>query len=247
MIRNLKAMGLALVAVFAMSALAASAASAATDVFTVAGGGSTLLTGVGHNHVFTAGNTKVECTTSKFTGTVVHNATTATVDPEYTGKIGQTPHNNDGSVAAECNATGGTATVHLNGCHIVWSGSTTGSDNGTDATIWIVCPPGKEVTVTLLGGSFVLHFPSQTSTSGGVTYTNEPLHTGGAAVKVKATVTGVTYSCAPAFACGLAGLPMEGDNANYTGDVTVTGYGDTDGLPTPITEGARTGVSFHTV
>ncbi len=246
MIRNLKAMGLALVAVFAISALTASAALAATDVFTTADTNPVLLTGVGHDHVFTTGGTKFECTTSKFAGTAQNKATTATVDPEYSGKIGQTPHNNDGSVAAECNSSIGTVTVHMNGCHYTLTGNTTGSDSGTDATVWIACPEKEEIKITSSTGA-VIAIPSQTPTTGGVTYTNVGNHPGGESMAVKATVTGITYTCSPAFTCGLAGLPTEGNNANYTGNVTVTGYFDKKALPTPVEEGARVGVSFHTV
>ncbi len=95
MIRNLKALGLALVAVLAMSAMAASAASANNDVFTVGNGKpSALLTGVGHTDVFkiTPNNKFFECTLSKFAGTVLNNATTATVDAEYSKTINMTPH-----------------------------------------------------------------------------------------------------------------------------------------------------------
>src|SRR6185437_3974454 len=93
MTRNLKAVGLALVAVFAMSAMAASLASA-TDLFTSTTANETI-TGVGENHVFeiTVGEgVALECTTASFHGTVPNKATQGTFTAAYNGTIGVKPH-----------------------------------------------------------------------------------------------------------------------------------------------------------
>jgi hypothetical protein len=60
------------------------------------------------------------------------------------------------------------------------------------------------------------HILGQTPTSGGVTYTNE-----NGTVNVKETITGITYTCESAFLCGLAGIPTEGNNADYNGTMVV--------------------------
>ncbi len=136
----------------------------------------------------------------------------------------------------------------MNGCHYRLTGSTTGEDPpvvGKDATVWIECPVGQVIKITSNVGP-VISIGSQTPTKGGVTYTNLPNHPGGASVTVKTTVTGITYSCAPAFACGLGGIPTHGNDADYNGHVIVTGYEDTEGLPTPVTEGPRVPVSVTT-
>jgi hypothetical protein len=229
MTRKLKVLSLSLVAVFAMSAVAASSASAVTDHLTTTKP-SALMTGVSHDNVFNiTGVSTFECTTSKFTATGVNNGTEITVDPEYTGTVNQTPHE------THCSASIGKVTVDMNGCHYKLSGVTNAS---LDGPVWIECPAGKQIQITSSLGP-VISIPSQTPTTGGVSYENLPNHPGGKAVKVKATVEGITYTCATAFLCALGGIPTHGNNADYTGSVTVTGYEDTDGLPTPITEGAQ--------
>ncbi len=214
MIRNLKVLGLALGAVFAFSAMAASSASA-IDTFTTSAGASDTVTGVSHDNVFniTGPEAKVECTTSHFSGTIANNSAHATITPTYTGIIGETPHNNP-----ECNGPfGSTAAVNMTTCDYDLTGTTTGSDSGTDATISITCTTaGDEIMVTTSLGA-VLKIPAQTPTSGGVTYTNEGL----TKVKVKATATGITYTCSTAFLCGLAGIATEGNTADYNGTVIV--------------------------
>jgi len=119
------------------------------------------------------------------------------------------------------------------------------SDNGTDATIWVECPAGKEIEVTTSFGVTV-SVPTQTPTSGGVIYKNLANHTGGSAVEVVATSTGITYTCSPAFTCGLAGLGTEGNTGTYVGSVVVTGFEDlSSAVPlTPITEGAQIPISM---
>jgi hypothetical protein len=230
MIRNLKALGLAVVAVFAMSAMTASAASA-TDFFTTSKE-SAWLTGTSHDNKFSLGNTNFECTTSKFTATVENGKSVATALPNYTGRINETPH------GTACDATLGTVTIDVNDCHYKLTGETTGSDGGTDATVWIECPTGQSIQITSSAGP-VISVPSQTPTEGGVTYTNVPNHSAaGSAVKVTATATGITATCAPTFTCGLAGIPSHSNTSKYTGTVTVTGYEDGGGTTTAPTEGS---------
>jgi hypothetical protein len=243
MIRNLKALGLALVAVFAVGAMSASAASA-TDLFTVGNGKtSALMTGVSHGSKFeiTGGGPNFSCTTAKYAGTAVNAASEATVDALYEGTANATPH------TADCNASVGSITaVDMNGCDFDLTGNTNNEDpvgSGKDATISITCTGTNAIKITSSLGA-VISIPNQTPTvEGGVSYTNLPNHTGGAAVQVKATVTGITYTCAPAFQCGLGSIPTHGNNSDYTDNVTVTGYEDSEGLPTPVTEGARVPIS----
>ncbi len=136
MIRNLKAMGLALVAVFALSAMAASAASAASiqadGPFTLKGtdegepgSGSNIL-------IFKEGEANgVECHNSHYHGEAVGGgdlspgAETAKVTPTY----------------EECTFAGLDATVTMNGCsyvlHLV----------GTNVSSDLSCPKGQHPTV----------------------------------------------------------------------------------------------------
>src|ERR1041384_5765759 len=135
MIRNLKILGLALVASLAVGALGASAASA-TDLFTTENGESVLLTGTSHNGRFTitaGSNLLFECTTSSFAGTAQNGASEVTVEPSYTGKVNATPH------GSSCSSSIGDFTFDQEGCHYTFTGNTTGTEGGkTDATVWVV-------------------------------------------------------------------------------------------------------------
>jgi hypothetical protein len=242
MIRKLKVLGLSLVALAAIGAVSAASASAVTDVVTV-NPSPALLTGVGHNHVFkrdVSGNTRFECTTSKFAATVKTGESTITADAEYEGTLEETPHKEH-----HCNAAPvGTVTIDMNGCSYILEGETTGKDveGKTDATVWIECPAGKVITITSSLG-IKLTVPPQTPTKGGVTFTNLINHAGGTAVNVKATATGITTICEEAFGCGLAGIPTHSNDYRYDGDVAMTAFKDEEGLPTPVTEGPRASVS----
>ena len=247
MIRNLKALGLSLVAVLAMSALGASSASA-VDVVTT-GVSPALLTGVGTNHVFGAhsGTPKFECTTSKFAATVKNADPEITADVLYEGTLNQTPHTDH-----HCNSSSGTVTIDMNDCGYILTGDTSGNapaghTAGKDATVWIHCPGSSKIAITSSLG-VTLSIPPQTPTTGGVSYTNVVNHDGNTAVAVKATVTGVTTTCAGTFLCTLGGIAHHSNQYTYTGDVTMTAYRDNEalgdnGLPTPVIEGPRTSLS----
>ncbi|HET7122190.1 MAG TPA: hypothetical protein VFI17_13180 [Solirubrobacterales bacterium] len=91
MIRNVKALGLALIAVFAMSAMVASAAQAENGVLDLrpgAAGTKVKINGAQVNkHVFTVTESNVECNVAEFQGIGEYetNATTLSVHPVYTG------------------------------------------------------------------------------------------------------------------------------------------------------------------
>jgi hypothetical protein len=255
MIRNLKALGLALVAVFAMGALSASSASAVTDVITTEGGTPALLTGVathtpagsGTAETFniTGANKRFQCTTAKFAATVINGngaTTDITVDAEYSGKLDATPH------GTPCNSTLGDVTVDMNGCDYNLSGNTNGTDpkeaGSVHGKVWITCG-AKPIEITGLGAT--ISVPAQTPTAGGVAYSNVANHSGGkGAITVKSTITGITYTCAPAFFCGIAGIPTHGDDTDFNGHVIVTGFADNNaaGVITPANEGALKTVSI---
>jgi hypothetical protein len=131
----------------------------------------------------------------------------------------------------------------MNGCDYDLTGNTEATSDGTRAKVWITCPAGKEIEVKSDNTGVTMSFPEQTPTvgKGGVTYTNLPNHSGGESIEVNARVTGLTWTCAPAFTCGLGGLASEGNDGTYTGTIQVTCWADNEGLPTPVTEGVRTG------
>jgi hypothetical protein len=223
MIRNLKALGLALVAVCALGALAASSASAVTDVVTTPAG-NTWVTGTSHDNKLTIpGKSEVKCTTSKYFATVKNGDTHLTVGATYSGIIGETPHTNpDCTVEGVINTT---ALVAMNGCDYELTGTTTGLDAGkTDATVSVICPVGKKIEIKTTAGCTV-SVPTQTPTVGGVAFTNKVPVAG--KVTIDITATGVTYSTN--FACQLAGLSAEANDALFTGTVVTEGFVDTSG------------------
>ena len=178
MIRNLKVLGLALAAVFALSAVGAATASAqgkitSTGPFIVTG----TETGLAGSNALTAFGLTVECPNSTYSGglnnTTPHQglpsgSTTVTITPHYADE----PHG--------CLVTPGNfrLTVDMNGCdYLAHVGATTGGVAGTyGGTIDIVCPTGKEITLTIFTSTSdltagkvmcVQHVPPQVGLTGG--------------------------------------------------------------------------------
>jgi hypothetical protein len=216
MARNSKALGILMGAAFAMATVAPSVASA-EDMFTSAIQ-PTVITADGNDNIFKVTNPefKIHCQTTRFGGTITEKAVKSiTILPTYFGTK-KAPN------GQACEASIGTMTFESNGCSYVLSGETTGKDDaGSDATVSLVCPPGKEMQLTA-PANCVIGIPSQTPTAGGVTYTNG-INGGKGDITIHLTITGITYTT------NLGGcfLPSEGNNIDYTGTITVTGYEDT--------------------
>jgi hypothetical protein len=200
--RKLKALGLSLVAVFALSAMMAVAASAAefkSEVSHTSLSGSQLGT-----DVFTTNAGTVKCNEATYAGTSAEqNSTKASVTPTYT----------------ECTAFGFVNTkIDTNGCEYQF---TTGSPN----SVHIVCPAGQSIVVTAFNCEVTV--PAQTI-SGGITFDNEG---SGKTMDVRVTVslTGITYiqhsksfpGCKTEGTAG-AGATSLFHDGTYTGEATVT-------------------------
>ncbi len=146
MIRNLKTLGLALVAVFAISAMAASAASAQNGILT-SDGEFTLngaITGPEVENSLTAFGQVVTCPLAGYTGhkanvtphvKIPNNSSEFTLTPIYgICKVGNTIK----------------ATVDLNGCDFTLDlGKTTGVADQYAITSTVNCPTGKHIVITL--------------------------------------------------------------------------------------------------
>ncbi|HET8861827.1 MAG TPA: hypothetical protein VFM94_01080 [Solirubrobacterales bacterium] len=170
--RNLKVLGLALVAVFALSAVVASAATAQSGVLTSTNKEKVTLTGADtgvKQNWFKAFENKVECPDSTYTGHAVktftqtvettektgkdheflpHGATEVTVTPHY--RQTQTPPNqNTANCDVEAGASTLSATVTMNGCDFeFYEFKTAGGGNGTYSFLAdVVCPAGKTIEV----------------------------------------------------------------------------------------------------
>jgi hypothetical protein len=216
MIRNLKVLGLALVAVFAMSALIASTASAISQ------GKFTAKTYPAHifasdtDDVFTVLGQELVCSHQTFTGVLAAASTDLTVTPEYTGCENKTNKK--------------TATVTHNECVYTFTAGTVTSATDVHGTVDIVCPIGKEIEVHVYNNHAhtslwcTLVIPTQAGLK--VTYTNEA--TGH--VRIEGTegagnpIEGITGTAKGECTAGLnvhfttakydAGVTVEGTNGN---------------------------------
>lgn len=222
MTRNLKALGLALIAVFAMSAVAASGASA-QDLFTTETGEPAYLHGEqvgepgnGDNEFNTHGlDVPVTCEEATFEttepSTIANGTDEVTVGVEYD----------------ECEFVETfPAFVDTEDCHFLLTGEThegidTDTEMGTgeeDATVSLECggDGAIEVTVPEIGCTLTMS-AAQNQNLLGVTYESD-----GGDVFVDVTVDQIHYTTN--FPCQLGGLPATGEDGYLTQTVTVSGY-----------------------
>jgi hypothetical protein len=213
MIRNLKAMGLALAVVLATSATVASAASAAGQLTS---DGPVKLTGTSAGGAATAFGFKVEC----------HEHATV-------GAVGETPHGfltppvsafTVQTLSTNCVATIGatvaSATVTTNGCDGVTKIGETISAGKWGGTGEIVCPESKQIEIHAYTNSAhtssicTVKIPPQTGLTGGSVenIAGGKITLGGTIKGVKATKTGV-----------LCGGTAETNSAEVHGDAVVSG------------------------
>lgn len=209
MTRNFRALGLALIAVFAMAAFASSA-SAHYEI--TSNKAQTHLTGIqgegAANHTFTTAGQTIQCTGATFTGTMASGAVSeVTVTPVYSG----------------CTYSSGTKVAHvtMNGCAYKLLGATT--PDGKHGTVYVECPEGKVIEVHLTNfnaaETCTLTIGTQTATEG-YTATNsvtDPNH-----IDIHATARVVITPH------GKGGCPLLVSGL-YKGTTTVEGY--TDGQP----------------
>ena len=230
MTRNLKALGLAFVAMLIMGAMAASAAQAAPPEFTIEEAGV-----VGHataeqelgspTEYFEAFGGKSECEVSHFRnitliGGGLHSAE-VTATPEYT---------------APCKASGLNNDVKTNECDYEFTATETDELDETGDSYWahvaLRCDPGEEIeeTITLFGSSIctITIGESENTNLTKVTIENMTNATPKDDVTVSGTVEGITAT----IHRGSALCPGEGESetrhdAKYiispTAPLTVTG------------------------
>lgn len=233
MIRNLKAFGLALVAVFALSAVASSLASAQTQGTLSTDGPVTFVadeTGVSQNW-FEAFGLKVECPGSTITGhaynatphgLISNGATTATLTPHWVEKP-------DGCLVTPGNFR---ATIDMNGCDfVIHLGETTGGVAGTyGVTFDVVCSGTNEITLTIWTNATdetnkttpmcILHVKPQTGLTGA-----HATNGSGGHINIAGQVTGIhvtkTGTGTHGVLCPVG--PATTTAGKFNIDVTVTG------------------------
>lgn len=160
MIRTLKALCLALAAIFTLSAVAASAATAQqgaltsdgpvtlTGTQTGEGAPVTLVgtqTGAAGSNALTAFGGKTECANAVYTGHEV-NSTTNPI-PSGGSAATVTPH------YGSCVSLGLPATVDMNGCDYVFDLEGTTGKGGYGVKATVICPEGKDITITIFSSS----------------------------------------------------------------------------------------------
>jgi hypothetical protein len=222
MTRNLKTLGLALIAAFAMSATMAAAAQA--DPFWIKSDGTpTTLSGAATGEeafAFDAGifSCNKVFYPGSFAGTTV---TTLTLTPEFLG---------------ECKFAGLPAVVDLHGCSYVFHTHTKIEMTKFTVTTTISCPAGNELTITTIapGGTLKCteHIPPQTIATG-ITFTNA---VAGGVKHIEADInitTGLTYTQKAGTGAGVCANGNDTANGQYVGNVTIGG-GNTKGVATDL-------------
>jgi hypothetical protein len=238
MIRNLKALGLALVAVLALSAMSASAASAQNGLITASS--SFFLHGEDEPkpiegppiNALTAFGEPTVCKEATYTGGKV-NSTTKTGH-----HVAQPSGQSDITVSPDyknCTSGGGLPeTITMNGCdYVLHIGKTTGIDK-YEVSADLVCPKGAEVTIDIylsaldhanhpLVPDCVIHIPPTKPGIPGGTLTDETnghLTLGGKFTPFTVTLTGPS-PCTP--------VTVTDHNAILDIAVTLTGRSEATG------------------
>jgi len=205
MSRNLKILGLALMAIIAMSAVVVSLASAAEVEFKLESS-PTVLTGTqeGSGDVFHTMGGNVTCGKATYEGSVTGTSSPeAEVEPTY----------------GNCTAFGFiNVPIHINECRYRF---TSGEEKGGnfEGSLDSVCPEGKAIEITSPGCRVTVG--TQTPTGGTITYTN--IGTGAAReIRLDVALTGIHYiEDENGGGCSSAGVTTT--DGTYNGHVTVTG------------------------
>lgn len=213
MTRKLKALGLAMIAVFAMGALAAQGAQAATPGTLTASSYPAPLTGHStgiHKFELKALGLSTECETAKFTGELTAASPTITVTPVY----------------EKCKAFGLASTIDHEGCqYLIHITETLPSSTTYDGDIDVVCPAGQVIKITagIIGNKCEVQVGGQTGLTT-LTGNNTPAAGGNPDdVDLTAHVTGITYKVTKdEGTCPLSKVGETFKDGVYSGQVTVT-------------------------
>ena len=222
MTRNLKVLGLALVAVLALGAAMASVASAKFDSEIE----HTLISGeqpAGKPHTFTVEAGTTTCGTAKFSGTALgtFNGTSwtkedLTITPEYS--------NCHTTILGEEKV----ADVRMNGCEYTFTaGETTEEGTKVHGTVHIICPESKVIEVEITGANICkVTVPAQGPVAG-ITYHNTGTGTK-RDVDVISAVTTLKYTQDGVFCPGNNfSASKTFTNGKYSGEVTSIGTNTT--------------------
>ena len=237
MIRNLKVLGLALAAVFALSAVAASVAAAHQGTLTSTGP-VTLKgteTGAAGSNALTMSGLSVECPGSTFTGHK-YNVTPHAPIPVPATTFTITPHFKQGNHNCRTNPGNFPTTIDMNGCdYVLHLGVTTGGVAHTyGVTYDIVCPVEKEITITTWTNTTdhtnnvtlfcTLHIPPQNGLPG-----EHATDTTNGNIDLTGTMTGVRVVQTKSEHAPVLCPAKETTTASWHTDVTVSGVNGAGG------------------
>jgi hypothetical protein len=200
--RNIKILGLALVAMFAMSAMVAATASA--DDFNAESYTATLAGTKDGEDLFTTTAGTVKCTTPTYAATITAKTKTISATPSYTG----------------CTGFGFPAEVITTGCTYVF---TVNGGTSTEGKVDVECG-SNEITVVAKSGATVkctVHVKTQTDLTGTVKYTNVGVGTT-REVTLEANLGGIDYTHTAGSGIG-ACVSGSATNGTLTGKGFVTG------------------------
>jgi hypothetical protein len=204
MIRSMKALGSALLAVAAIGAVAASSAQAAPGEIHVTTPQKAVITGHGTNHVLKVGNQTVQCKTGTLEGTVE-----GTDPAQITAK-----HVTVTGTYQECTAFGFAATVVMNGCKYTLRGT---AELTSQAQV-VGCTAAKKIEIKVPAIGCTVTIGEQAELQH-VTFTNDPEGpTTKHHLQDHETVGGIVYTRD-------GGLCPQGE-ATYSGTTTLKAYKD---------------------
>jgi hypothetical protein len=212
MIRSIKALGLALLAIAAFGAFAAASAQAVPGEVHITTTEKAVITGDGTNHELTIGTQSVKCTTGQFEGTVQNGVNGWQQDgKQLTGKhIIVTPtYENCQYVQLAAKAE-----VKMNGCQYTLEGT---AELTSQAKV-VGCTTGKQIEIIAAGGLCTITIGEQAALKH-VTFTNDAeSQTTKHHLQDHETVTGIVYTRDGAFC-------PQGE-ASYHGTTTIKAYKD---------------------
>jgi hypothetical protein len=224
MTRNLKALGLALVAVLALSAVAASGAAAQTEhVLRTSAGQTAHFTTKAENTQLFKGSTNdskfFSCNEVNAKGTFKDGAKEATAtNVVYSG--------NCVAVEGEKEVL---ATPEFTGCDYLFTGKTTkGNPTGNEhASVHIKCPTGQAVHLKVTALKLNCVTIDEQAVPDAVRYKTQVTEGGREDITIEATAHNIEVTTPNTAACPTGtGGPVTHKDGLYTGNVSVTGYKD---------------------
>ena len=218
MIRNLKALGLALVAVFAMSAVVASAAQATAASFSwdsgttkLTGTAATVAEGGTQKSTITGGALSTSCDTVYFTASVT-GTSASSVTTEGGVTYTNTVEENAGEKHTCTNNLGGKIQWSTSDCNYRFNAGETVTASSSKGTLDIVCPAGSTGITVISPGLCTKHIFAQN----GIGPVNYSTMAGSPEdITIEPSFTNMTYTHT-----GLCGNATKSDGTS-TGKITI--------------------------